>query len=188
MLYVFVNFVKRILNKNDINKNMKSNDTTNEVKPMEQNTTDVVTLTLNQKAYAIAKTQVGVKEITGAGNNPKIVQYHQYTDLKATEDSVPWCSAFANWCFNKAGGKGTNSAAARSWLDWGEPVEHAREGDVVIFKSPLRGPDAGHVAFFVGNGSIHGFVKVLGGNQRDEVCYEMYPVSNIIGVRRYQDS
>lgn len=144
-------------------------------------------LTLSQKAYQIAQDEEGVAEVPGDGNNPRILEYDQATDLKATADSVPWCSAFMNWCIQKAGGSGTRSAAARSWLSWGKKVDVPQEGDTVVFSSPLRGADAGHVAFYIKKSKIPGFILVFGGNQNDCVCWERKSASLVLGYRRSLD-
>lgn len=130
--------------------------------------------------YEIAKGEIGQKEIAGAGNNPRIVEYHQTTSLKATTDEVSWCSSFVNWCVTKAGQKGTNSAAARSWLRWGEQLKQPVEGCVVVFK---RGaPPSGHVGFFVKSDGVN--VWVLGGNQSDQVkITSVYKVADVLGYR-----
>lgn len=157
------------------------------VKPKPSDPTNVVTKSLSQNAYEIAKTQLGVEEVDGDGNNKIILKYHQATDLKADEDAVPWCSSFMNWCIQSAGGKGTRNAMARSWLNWGKTVLTPKEGDTVIFSSPLRGPSAGHVAFYVSHVPVAGYIKVLGGNQQDAVSYELYPTANVLGYRRSTD-
>lgn len=158
--------------------------------PVDVKPSDPVVLSLSQKAYAIAKKELGVEETPGDRNNKRILQYHQATELEASEDSVPWCSAFMNWCIqggdDKDGGKGTRDAMARSWLNWGQKVAVPQEGDTVIFSSPTRGSESGHVAFFVAK-SFPGFIKVLGGNQSDSVCYENYPTALVLGYRRSLD-
>jgi uncharacterized protein (TIGR02594 family) len=144
-------------------------------------------MSLNQKAFEVAKKELGISEVSGSGNNPRVIEYHRATSLKSTQDSVPWCSAFANFCIVKAGGLGTNSAVARSWLHWGKEINAPMTGDVVVFSSPARGPEAGHVAFFVEKSSF-GFIKVLGGNQNDEVCYKDEPTFLVLGYRRSNET
>jgi uncharacterized protein (TIGR02594 family) len=128
----------------------------------------------------IAEHEIGTKEINGPKSNERIIEYHACTSLKATTDETAWCSAFVNWCMRHAGLKGTNSAAARSWLQWGVELKAPVPGCIVIFK---RGaPPSGHVAFYasdVGND----YIKVLGGNQGDQVKYSNYPKQDILGYR-----
>lgn len=128
----------------------------------------------------IARKELGVKEVLGSGNNPRIVAYHQTCTLKATEDAVPWCSAFVNWCFTQAGIKGTNSAAAIHWLKWGTAVNlaEARPGDVVVFSRT----GGNHVAFYLSHDD--NCLRVLGGNQSDEVNIATYSRERLQGIRR----
>ncbi len=139
---------------------------------------------INELAFIIANKELGVKEVPGSGNNPKIVEYHQACTLKATSDSVAWCSAFMNWCIEKAGGIGTKNAMARSWLLYGEKVASPEVGDIVIFK---RGNDgiSGHVAFVYEKPSkLSPYIKVIGGNQGDAVSIANYLRANVLGYRR----
>jgi len=127
----------------------------------------------------IAKGEIGVKEVPGPNSNSKIIEYHkEATGL--TADESPWCSAFVNWVMYKAGFCGTKSAMARSWLNWGEKIIWPREGCLVILS---RGSDKryGHVGFFVAEYPL--FIKVLGGNQGNEVCYKLYPKWRVLSYR-----
>jgi len=147
---------------------------------------EVFQMTLSQRAYLVAQSQVGFEEVPGDEANPQILKYHQCTDLRATSDEVAWCSAFVNFCMQVSGGRGTQDAMARSWLDWGIPIKTPQEGDLVVFSSPTRGPGAGHIAFFKCR-SLPGFIKVLGGNQGNKVCFKEYPTALILGYRRSKD-
>lgn len=131
----------------------------------------------------IALAEEGEKEFTGNGDNPRIVEYLRSTNLAAPlniNDETPWCSAFANWCIERAGMEGTDSAAARSWLNWGKNLETPRRGCIVVFSRPPN-PWSGHVAFYVGKTDTH--VKVLGGNQSDAVNIGKYAKSRVLGYR-----
>ena len=129
----------------------------------------------------IALAEVGIKEFTGSGDNPRIVEYLKSTNLPApmnSEDETPWCSAFANWCVERAGYEGTDSAWARGWLTWGKAIKKPRRGCIVVF---TRGTSSGHVAFYVGETATQ--IKVLGGNQSDAVNISNYPKSRLLGYR-----
>ena len=73
--------------------------------------------------------------------------------------------------------------------DYGFPsvkgnVKDAKMGDVVIINRPKEdGPDTRHVAFFAGFDN-EGKIKLLGGNQNDEVNVSLYDVADVIGIRR----
>jgi uncharacterized protein (TIGR02594 family) len=128
----------------------------------------------------IARGEIGVREIAGPEDNPRIQEYHASTSLKATDDETPWCSAFVNWCLQQAGLEGTGSAMARSWLDWGQKVTEPQPGDVAVF---ARGTgNQGHVGFCLGRSG--GSVKLLGGNQNDEVNVAWQNASRLLGYRR----
>jgi uncharacterized protein (TIGR02594 family) len=117
--------------------------------------------------FEIAHAEFGTREVTGSGDNPRIVAYHRSTSLdapSASNDETPWCSSFVNWCVERSGHAGTDSAWARSWLSWGRPTTSPAKGGIVVF---TRGVSSGHVAFFVSKTATK--IKVLGGNQSDEV-------------------
>lgn len=128
----------------------------------------------------IARGELGVKEVIGNKDNPRIVAYHQTCTLKATDDETPWCSAFVNWCITQAGLIGTNSAAAISWLKWGReiPLEDAQAGDIAIFSRS----GGNHVTFHLSHdeSSLDG----LGGNQSDEVNIASQSLTRLRGIRR----
>lgn len=124
----------------------------------------------------IAARELGVMELRGA-ENPKIIEYHSTTQLKATEDEVSWCSSFVNWVMMKSGYQRTHSAAARSWLSYGRKLGGFKKGAIVIFKRGSQ-PWQGHVAFAVKE--VGDRVTVLGGNQSDSVSYASYPKSKVI--------
>lgn len=133
--------------------------------------------------YAIAtrEMETGIDEITGADrHNPRIVEYHQTTTLHSMDDETPWCSSFVNWCMMKAGQKRTKSAAARSWLKWGKPLEAPQLGCVVVFSRPPK-PTSGHVAFFAKKDRDR--ILVLGGNQSNQVNISSYPAAKLLDYR-----
>ena len=130
----------------------------------------------------VAKRELGQHEVAGANNNPRIVEYHSATSLKATDDETPWCSAFANWCMKQVGIKGTGLANARSWLDWGRKIDTPVPGCVVVLKR-TSSPTSGHVGFYMGPSTVTGRIQVLGGNQSDSVKLSNYPKTDVLGYR-----
>lgn len=131
--------------------------------------------------FAIAYAEVGTREVVGSGDHPRIVEYLQSTTLKAphsANDETPWCSAFANWCVEQAGYAGTDSAWARSWLNWGRRTDAPVAGCITVFE---RDVSSGHVAFFVSRTGER--IEVLGGNQSDAVSIAGYPVQRLLGYR-----
>lgn len=130
---------------------------------------------------AIARAEIGTREFSGSGDNPRVVEYLRSTNLPAPDknnDETPWCSGFVNWCMEKAGIEGTDSAWARSWKTWGKGIEKPTEGCVVVLK---RGTTNGHVGFYVGETANK--IKLLAGNQRDEVNISSFPKGDLLGYR-----
>ncbi len=129
--------------------------------------------------FVIAMGEIGVHAIPGSEHHPRIVEYHQTTTYRATTDEVPWCSSFVNWCFQQAGYEGSNSAKARSWLDWGRALDDPQRGCVVVLE---RGSGTeGHVGFFAEkSGSA---IKLLGGNQSNSVRYTDFQSNRLLGYR-----
>lgn len=134
--------------------------------------------------YAKVELKNGIKEFPGPkNNNPRIKWYHAFTTLKAVEDEVPWCSSFMCAMHFLAGVPHTKSAAAKSWITYGQEVapENAQVGDIVVFKR-----DGGnHVAF------LHSAYKVgdkdlivIGGNQSNSVRASKYPADRLLAIRR----
>jgi len=134
-------------------------------------------------AYELAKAEVGTVE-WAKGNNPKVVAYFKDSgNPGVTDDETAWCAAFVGAMLKRAGIKGTGKLNARSYLDWGTPVErkNAQPGDVVVFR---RGNSSwqGHVAFFVKDRGA--LIEVLGGNQSNAVNVKGYQASALLGIRR----
>lgn len=134
--------------------------------------------------YEIAQTYIGTTEGPGPENNPVIMEMYASVGHDWVEhDAVAWCAAFVGHCLESAGLRSTRKLTARSYLDWGVPieVEDAQQGDIGVIP---RGTSSwqGHV-FFIHR--IDGpWVWALGGNQSDAVTIKRYPVSKLIGVRR----
>jgi uncharacterized protein (TIGR02594 family) len=127
-----------------------------------------------------AAREIGVEEVPGPGDNPRILEYHKATTLKATDDSVAWCSSFVNWCIKQAGIQGSGSAAARSWLNWGKTLDNPRNGCIVVLKRG-NNPNNGHVAFYVGDEGSS--IRLLGGNQSNRVKVSPFPKSMVLSYR-----
>lgn len=144
---------------------------------------------LIDKAYKIAFDQLKVKwkEIPGSDSNPLIKEAYLCVDglnnIELNDDIVPWCSAFVNWCVQKAGGRGTRSPIARSWMSWGFKSD-GKLGDIVVLKRGVYDWQA-HVGFVYKKDLL--FVHVLGGNQYNSVNVTRYLRSRVLGYRTSKD-
>ena len=134
--------------------------------------------------FDIARSYIGTTEGPGPADNPIIMEMYASVGHDWVEhDSVAWCAAFVGHCLERAGIRSTRKLTARSYLDWGVPVEvaDAQRGDIGVIP---RGSSSwqGHV-FFIDR--IEGqWLWGLGGNQDDAVNVKRYPVSKLLGVRR----
>lgn len=129
---------------------------------------------------ALARQELGVKELAGANHRPRIIEYHAATTLKATADEVPWCAAFVSWVLKQAGIPGVRSAGARDHLVYGRRIQHPEKGCLAIF---TRGQGQGHVGFVEDYEPQGRGVLVLGGNQGNAVTAAWYPASRVLGFR-----
>lgn len=107
-----------------------------------------------QAAYDAA--DAAMLKIEEPYNNKDIVRYLQSTDLNrdaARDDNTAWCSSFANWCMEQAGYKGTDSALAESWVNWGQKIDEPRYGAITVVTRSAN-PVKYHVGFYVGMGQL----------------------------------
>ncbi|WP_295512742.1 TIGR02594 family protein [uncultured Sulfitobacter sp.] len=134
--------------------------------------------------FDIARSYIGTTEGPGPEDNPVILEMYASVGHDWVEhDSVAWCAAFVGHCLERAGLRSTRKLTARSYLNWGIPIEvaDAQQGDIGVIP---RGSSSwqGHV-FFIDR--IEGpWIWGLGGNQNDAVNVKRYPVSKLLGVRR----
>ncbi|HEV7416422.1 MAG TPA: TIGR02594 family protein, partial [Tianweitania sediminis] len=91
-----------------------------------------------------------------------------------------WCASFANAAIITAGGKGTGSNAASSFLNWGMGTNNPQPGDIVVLKPQARGA-TGHVGFVAGFGD--GTVEIFGGNQSHGANTKSYGLDQVVGYR-----
>ena len=129
----------------------------------------------------IAEHEIGVRELPGKADNPRIAEYQRATRLPETalRDETPWCAAFCCWVLEQVKLPNPKYALARRFLGYGDAVTAPQFGDIAVFS---RGETSGHVAFFVRD--IGGDIELLGGNQANSVRYSHYPKERLLGFRR----
>lgn len=101
-----------------------------------------------------------------------------------------WCAAFVNSVLNENDIPGSESVSdypltARSFTNWGYRTRIPERGDIVVFPRGNQGWQ-GHVGFYVKTVMVDGkeMYMILGGNQSDEVSFELFPASSAITIRR----
>ena len=141
---------------------------------------------MTNKAYELARTHIGTKEIVGKKHNPKVVKWFAEVGHSwVSDDETPWCCAFAGAMLKQGGYRFTGRLNARSYADTPSntrvKISEAQPGDIVVFERGNNGW-SGHVAFFVEQTDKS--IKCLGGNQGNAVSEKWYPKSKLIGVYR----
>ena len=133
----------------------------------------------------VAFEEIGTYEIVGVEDNPRIIEYLETVKGGLPKDTtlhdeIAWCAASHNWCYKQVGIKGTNKPNARSWLKFGIRLTEPRFGCTVVLK---RGKEAwmGHVGFFLDQHS--GFVRLLGGNQKNRFGINNYKIADVLDYR-----
>ncbi|WP_234567985.1 C40 family peptidase [Rhodohalobacter sp. 614A] len=139
------------------------------------------------KIIQVATKELGISEISGSQHNKRILQYSNEIGISwIDDDETPWCSVFMNWVAMKCGVKRSGSAAARSWLTVGLPVENPEPGDIVVYWRGDPNSHQGHVGIFFGYSSDKSRVYTLGGNQNNSVSISAYPAERVLSFRRLQ--
>ena len=129
----------------------------------------------------IACAEMGVHTYPPGQSNPRVTEYHTNTNIAGYDDKASWCSSFINWSLAQVDIMGTGSALARSWLDWGEPLEIPVPGCIVVLSREDPSGWKGHVGFFLR--VDEDYVHLLGGNQLEQVREHFYPTSTVLGYR-----
>jgi uncharacterized protein (TIGR02594 family) len=130
---------------------------------------------------ATARAECGVCVAPAGQSNPRITAYHALTNIAGYDDKAAWCSSFVHWCLNHWGIRGTGSALARSWLDWGQPLDLPRPGCITVLWRDDPASWRGHVGFYLGHDTQE--IHLLGGNQLDAVREHSYPLDTVLGYR-----
>lgn len=88
------------------------------------------------------------------------------------------CSGFVCAMMEKAGIRSARTDGAKNWLNWGEKLEDACDGCIVVFTRS----GGGHVGIVVGEDE-KGNLLVLGGNQGNAVNVKSFSRSRVTGYR-----
>jgi uncharacterized protein (TIGR02594 family) len=88
-----------------------------------------------------------------------------------------WCADFMNFVLRRAGGKGTHSRAARSFLKYGKKLDGPRVGAIAILYR--RGPNNGHVGVVRGTDG-QGNPIIVSGNHGNAVRQAVYSKNRVL--------
>ena len=146
--------------------------------------------TKQDKAYKLAKSYIGLKEIKGSRHENKIVDFFKTVGHSwVKDDETAWCAAFVGAMLERSNIKSTRKLNARSYLEWGDEVKDwndIKEGDIVVFWRKGENSAYGHVAFFH-SFNDNGDFMVLGGNQSNSVNIQAYAKERVLSIRRYKE-
>lgn len=128
----------------------------------------------------LANKWVGTNEVTG---HQALTGFFQKSlGQNIDPQTTPWCAAFVNGVLKQSNYPGTGSLAAKSFMQYGQPVNTPTMGDIVVLN---RGndPSLGHVGFFAG-ANKDGTINILGGNENNAVSVKAYNPGQVAGYRR----
>lgn len=136
----------------------------------------------NEPLYlTIARKDIGLKEIPGAKNEPRILEAfaaigHKWLD----NDEHPWCAAMLGFWLKLAGlPYPKNAFRALSWITYGAGYMHPMFGAIAV----MTRQGGGHVGIVTGVTPDKKYVRVLGGNQGNMVCEAFFPITRITSYR-----
>jgi uncharacterized protein (TIGR02594 family) len=131
-------------------------------------------------AYESLGKQIGLNE---NDQRTALSEYLSNGGVNLDPAVTAWCAGAVNAALGEAGIDGTGKLNARSFLDWGQPVDQPTKGDVAVFSRGDPNGWQGHVGFFDGYND-DGTIRVLGGNQGDGVNISSYSADKLLGFRR----
>ncbi len=114
------------------------------------------------------------------GASAVLLEALRYRGKTAGQLGLPaklWCADFMNYVLNKAGGNGTHSRSARSFLQFGKRLDGPRVGAIVIFAR--GGSNSGHVGVVRGTDG-EGNPIVVSGNHGHKVWESVYPKHKVL--------
>ncbi|WP_156951853.1 hypothetical protein [Bradyrhizobium sp. WSM1743] len=141
--------------------------------------------------FAEQEMQAGVSEATSV---ERIKSYFAATDFGPVHGSIPhWCGAFVAFCIKQSGHENSipkGAALAAHWKQWGQSVPLGSSeipvGAVIVLTPGENTNTSGHVAFFSEAMPATKQVKLLGGNQHNEVNKTPFSSSRISAIRWFE--
>lgn len=130
--------------------------------------------------FEVASSLIGKGEVP---DRSTLMEFFKNGGQNLDPATTAWCAAFVNSSLGAAGMKGTGKLNARSFLDWGTPVDTPQRGDVAVFSRGDPNGWQGHVGFFDSQ-NPDGTINVLGGNQGNGVSVAPYAADRLLGYRR----
>ena len=127
---------------------------------------------------SLAMLELGVAEIPGDQDNPRITEYFAATSLGKASETVPWSGAFVSWVLAQAGGAGF--ARNANWLGFGTELTEPKRGAIVVLNGMSPG-SSGQVGFLVERRDD--CALVVAGNVNNRVALSCFPLSKVRSYR-----
>lgn len=144
--------------------------------------------------YDTAKKFLGKHEVKDRAELMALFKQYKIMDPSSPKkpldpSTTAWCAGFMTMIERMNGRKGTGSLMAKSYKNYGSPVEFnkAQKGDIVVFTRGPKHSPTGHVALFDGyeiGKDGQELVRTIGANQSNAVTVGWYQKSRLIAVRR----
>jgi uncharacterized protein (TIGR02594 family) len=129
-----------------------------------------------------ARQHLGLREIPGPKHHPLILaMWRAIKRGGIKDDETAWCAAFVGWCLETQGIRSSRFESARSYLDWGVPLQGPVVGAVCVLGRPGHA-GAGHV-FIVTGMTPAGNIVGIGGNQGNAVSEDSFDPERVLGYR-----
>jgi uncharacterized protein (TIGR02594 family) len=130
----------------------------------------------------VARSRTDVIEAAGQvpGAAMVLLEALRWRGRTASQLGLPtklWCADFMNFVLRQAGGKGTSSRAARSFLKYGTKLDGPRVGAIAILYR--AGPNNGHVGVVRGTDG-QGNPILVSGNHGPTVMQSTYPKGRVL--------
>jgi uncharacterized protein (TIGR02594 family) len=136
------------------------------------------TVPLEQIARSRTDVAEAAAQVPGAA--AVLLEALRWRGSSARELGLPaklWCADFMNFVLRRAGGKGTHSRAARSFLTFGKKLDGPRVGAIAVLSR--RGKNNGHVGVVRGTDGA-GHPIVISGKHGQAVRQSVYPKSKVL--------
>jgi len=132
---------------------------------------------LEQIAHSRTDAAVAAAQVPGAA--ALLLEALRWRGRTANQIGLPsqlWCADFMNFVIKRAGAKGTQSRAARSFLQYGRILDEPRVGAIAVFS---RGRNSGHVGVVRGTDGA-GNPIIVSGNHASAVRESVYPKGRVL--------
>lgn len=94
-------------------------------------------VTIADIVIGVAKSQLGIKELTGHNDGPEIKKYQENQVGLAGQ---PWCASFVSWCYKEAyKQEGSN----RPWPHWAGAANYTKTGIENKYFEKVKTPQKG---------------------------------------------